>query len=72
MPKVKRFFLEIKENKIKNKPLIFPPKIKIYLEKKKILILINFFTAKLVKIIFGEIDFCGPIKNGANTSIIRI
>ena len=36
MPKVKRFFLEIEGKEIKNKPLIFPPKVRIYSEKEKI------------------------------------
>jgi len=49
MPKVKRFFLEIEGKEIKNKPLIFPPKVRIYSEKEKDININKFFYRQIGK-----------------------
>jgi len=49
MPKIKRFFLEIEEKEIKKKPLIFPAKVKIYLEKEKNININKFFYRQIGK-----------------------
>ena len=49
MPKVKRFFLEIEGKEIKNKPLIFPPKVRIYSEKAKDININKFFYRQIGK-----------------------
>ena len=46
MTKVKRFFLEIKKEQYSEQAPIFSEKIQVCLDKKKILILINFFIDK--------------------------
>ena len=49
MPKVKRFFLEIEGKEIKNKPLIFPLKVRIYSEKEKDININKFFYRQIGK-----------------------
>jgi len=49
MPKVRRFFLEIKIKEKKNKHLIFPPEVQIYLEKEKDININKFFYRQIGK-----------------------
>ena len=49
MPKVQRFFLEIKKNKKKKQAPLFPEKIKVYLEKRKDININKFFYRQVGK-----------------------
>ena len=64
MPKVKRYFLEIKKENLKLEKTVLPSGIKIILEKNKDININKFFTDKSAKIIFGETDYYGLIKSG--------
>jgi GNAT superfamily N-acetyltransferase len=49
MPKVKRFFLEIKRSEKKNQSLVFPTKAEVYLEKEKDININKFFYRQIGK-----------------------
>ena len=49
MPKVQRFFLEIKKKQNKNQAPLFPEKIEVYLEKKKDININKFFYRQVGK-----------------------
>ena len=49
MPKVQRFFLELKQDKKPNQPVIFPKNVKIYLETEKDININKFFYRQIGK-----------------------
>ena len=64
MPKVKRYFLEIKKEHLKLEKAVLPSDIRIILDKNKDININKFFYRQIGKDHFGETDYYGLIKSG--------